>query len=140
MINGRHDVRSVPACVQALEPRCLLSATLPTLTGAPYDGSVGNNAADIEIVFSKETKAGTLVGTFTEDSFGSISVRSFTGSVNSHGKLVLHIKKKVVSVNPHFVINPETLTGAVSADGTTMAGTTKSGEAHGTFAATRNPT
>ena len=130
----------MPACVQSLECRRLLSAAIPVLTGDPFEGSVGTttnpDTADLEIVVSKETKSGKLTGTYAETSGGNVSVRSFTGSVNSKLKLVLHIKKQVFS---HLVIHPQTATGAVTADGSTMAGITISGGFRGTFVASRTP-
>lgn len=126
------------AYIHSLESRRLLSATVVTLTGAPFVGTVGATsgaaAADLTIIVASESKSGKLVGTYTETSNGNVNTRNFTGSVNSHGKLVLHIKKQV---QRHFVIHPETATGTVSADGNTLAGTTNSGGFRGTFSATR---
>src|SRR5579885_3474297 len=93
--------RSVAAWVEGLESRCLLSAAVPDLTGAPFEGTVGGGAADLTIFVATENKSGKITGTYTEVSSGSVNTRSFTGSVNSKGKLVLHIKKQVV--NKHFV-------------------------------------
>jgi len=137
MVGKRH---SVPACVQTLESRCLLSAAVPTLTGTPFTGTIGaGNTADITITVAQESRSGRISGTVTEVSNGSVSVRSFNGAVNSHGKLVLHIKQKVVSIRPHFVIHPQTLTGTVSADGNTMSGTSNARGFRIPFMATRTP-
>lgn len=138
MVGKRH---SVPACVQTLESRCLFSVAVPTLTGTPFTGTigVGSAAGDITIVVARESRTGRISGTFTEISNGSENVRSFSGAVNSHGRLVLHIRRQVVSVRPRFVINPQTLTGNVSADGNTMTGTSNAGGFHTTFMATRTP-
>ena len=134
MIGNRHSPK---ACVQPLEPRRLLSAAVPSITGI-FVGAVGTtttpDAAELEIVIATETKSGKLAGTFTETSSGNVNTRNFTGSVNSHGKLVLHIKKQVQG---HLVIHPETATGTVSSDANTLAGATNSGGFRGTFSATR---
>ena len=135
MVVRRH---SVPACVQTLESRSLLSATVPNLTGTPCAGTIGaGTTADITIAVAHESRTGRISGTFTEISSVSTSIRSFNGTVNSHGRLVLHIRRKVVSVRPHFVINPQTLTGTVSADGNTMTGTSNAGGFRTTFTAAR---
>jgi hypothetical protein len=137
MVGGRHAMRAVRACVQAPEPRRLFAAAVPVLTGAPYVGTVGSvanpAAGAVEIQVTSEKKSGNLAGTLTQQSI----VRIFTGTVNSHGKLVLHVKQKVTSVHPHFVIHPETLTGTVSADGNTISGQTNSGGFRGVFSVTR---
>ncbi len=126
------------ATVQSLEPRRLLSGTIATLTGSPFEGTVGTTngvaTADLTILVASESKSGKIVGTFTETSNGNVSTRNFTGTVNSRGKVVLHIKKQV---HAHFVIHPETATGTVTPDGNTLAGTTNSGGFRGTFSATR---
>lgn len=135
MISRRPRIQSVPAIVQPLEPRCLFSAAVATLTGAPFVGTVGTTVtAELTIAITKESRSGHLVGTITEVSSGNVNVRSFTGSVNARNKLVLHVKKQVQG---HFVIHPETLTGSVSADGNTLAGKTNSGGFRSTFSATR---
>jgi hypothetical protein len=137
MAGKRH---SVPACVQTLESRRLCSAAVPTLTGTPFTGTIGaGTAADITIVVAQESRTGRISGTFTETSGGNVNVRSFSGAVNSHGRLVLHIRRQVVSVSPRFVIKPQTLTGTVSADGNTMTGTSNAGGFRTTFMATRTP-
>lgn len=143
MLVRKSAAGSASACVQALEPRRLLSAAapVPTLSGGAYVGTVGTAsnpaAADISILVTKESKSGKLTGTFTETSSGNVNVRNFTGSVNAKLKLVIHIKKQV---QPHFVIHPETLTGTVTADANTLAGTTNSQGFRGIFSATRTPT
>src|SRR5947209_7868166 len=119
------------ACVQTLEPRRLLSAALPALTGT-FVGTAGvaPAAADLTIVVASENRSGRIVGTFTETSSGSVNTRNFAGTVNSRGKVVLHIKKQV-QVQGHFVIHPETVNGTLSSDANTLAGTTVSGGFHG---------
>jgi len=126
------------ASIQTLESRQLLSASVPTLTGAPYlgvDGAVGYpDTSDLTIIISRETKSGSVAGTYTEDTNGSVSSRSFTGTVNHKGKLVLHIKKVVL---PHETIFAETATGTATLDGNSLTGKLTSGSFRGTFSASR---
>lgn len=137
MIGSRHPVDVVRARLEPLEARRLFAAAVAVLTGAPYLGTVGTtttpNAGSVEIDVTKEAKTGNLAGTITQQGI----VRFFNGNVNSHGKLVLHVKQKVVSVHPHFVIHPQTLTGTVSADGSAISGQTNSGGFRGIFSVTR---
>jgi hypothetical protein len=94
MLQKQSRSSSIPACFEKLESRRLMSAVVPTLTGAAFAGfatSAGNSNSDITLTIASETKSGHVVGTLVVHDHGGSGEIDFIvkGSVNHKGKFSL---------------------------------------------------
>lgn len=142
---------NVSAQIEMLESRRLLSAapvsvtaqmaatpaavhhhpTVPNIVGT-YTGSYAGKGRTgaVTIALTSEGTTGKLAGTLTVEGYGTVNLK---GTVNVKGKFSLHGSGLHLSL---------TLSGAVSTDGSTLAGkfnaAAKHGSAHGTFSASKS--
>ncbi|HEX4792254.1 MAG TPA: hypothetical protein VH370_00595 [Humisphaera sp.] len=93
MLKKQSRYSSVPARFEQLESRQLMSAVVPSLTGAPFTGaatSTGNDNSDIVLTIASETKSGHVVGTLVVHDHGGGEIDFIVkGSVNHKGKFNL---------------------------------------------------
>ena len=89
MLQKRSRCSSVPARFEQLESRRLMSAVVPTLTGAPFTGtatSTDASVSDITLTIASETKSGHVVGTLVVHDHGGGEIDFVVkGSVNHKG-------------------------------------------------------
>jgi hypothetical protein len=117
MLQKRSRYSSVPARFEQLESRRLMSAVVPTLTGAPFTGTATSAAdasnSDITLTITSETKSGHVVGTLVvHDHGGGETDFIVKGSVNHKGTFNLtctaagHVDAKLTGTDTN-----DTLTG-----------------------------
>jgi hypothetical protein len=108
MISKPSHAPSAPACIEMLESRRLLSASLgshvaaavktpapiPVVTGAPFVGTIGpkKDHIGLTIAFTSEGTTGAVVATVTGTQGSSTNIFQCTGTVKNTGAVVLHGK------------------------------------------------